>query len=104
MGFLIMTNTDRLNVPGVNAPYSRVRSIELAGRESFALRLSIDDPDKWVNCIYENSRFATFMWHKFEGKMLLVTANNRMGKFRKQNCKSMDEFCTKVNTYLAKQS
>jgi hypothetical protein len=27
-----------------------------------------------------------------------------MGKFRKQNCKSMDEFCTKVNTYLAKQS
>jgi len=43
------------------------------------------------------------MWHKSEGKMLLVTANNRLGKFRKQNCKSMDEFCTKVNNYLAKQ-
>lgn len=99
-----MTNTDRLNVPGVDAPYSRVRSIELADRESFALRVSLDDPDRWINCIYENSRFATFMWHKSEGKMLLVTKNHRMGKFRKQNCKSMDEFCTKVNTYLLKQS
>lgn len=99
-----MTNTDLLNVSGVDAPYSRIRSIELAGRESFALRVSIDDPDQWVNSIFENSRFVTFMWHKSEGKMLLVAANHRMGKFRKQNCKSMDEFCTKVNTYLAKQS
>jgi hypothetical protein len=99
-----MTNIDRLNVPGVDAPYSRIRSIELAGRESFALRVSIDHPYQWVNSIFENSRCATFMWHKSEGKMLLVTANHRMGKFRKQNCKSMDEFCSKVNTYLTKQS
>ena len=97
-------NSDPLNITAINAPYSRVRSIELAGRESFALRVSMDDPDKWINSIYENSRFATFIWHKSEGKMLLVTANHRMGKFRKQGCRSMDEFTTKVNTYLAKQS
>ena len=95
---------ESFNVSGVNAPYSRIRSIELAGRESFALRVSIDDPSKWMNHIYENSRFATFMWHKTDNKMLLVASSHRMGKFRQQSCKSMDQFCAKVNAYLAKQS
>jgi len=100
-----IATVDRLNVPGVNAPFSRIRSHVLADRESFALKVSLDDPKTWMNCIFENSRFATFMWHKDDdSKVSLIAKGLNMGKFRKQKAANIHAFIDKVNAYIAQNS
>lgn len=94
--------TDPLNVSTIDAPFSRERSIELAGRLSITAKISKTDPEQWPNSIYENSAYATFIYHTDDSKMLLVSSGMNMPKFRQQPCKSLAEFHTKINKYLAK--
>ena len=92
-----------VSVPGIGAPFSRQREHELAGHKSTTIRLSLDDPGTWPNYIFENSRFAIFIWHQNEGKMLLLARGLGMPKkFRKQACTSAEQFLDKINKYLNK--
>jgi len=96
--------SDSLCLQTINAPYSRLRSIKLADRESIVVRVSLTHPDKWINSIYENSCYGTFIWHTHEQKMELVSSGMKMLSFRKQKAKTLDECVAKINKYLAKHN
>ena len=98
----LLSSSDPLNLPDIDAPYSRASQSELAGRQSVVVRLSLDHPDTWPNCIYENSRFATFIWHKYDNKVCLIASGMNTLKFRQQQCMSMDQLASKINKYIHK--
>jgi hypothetical protein len=99
------TTIDRLNVPGVNAPFSRIKSWTLGDSESISLKVSLTDPNQWINGIFENSRFAIFMWHKdHDSRVSLLASGLNMGKFRKCKAANIEAFIKKVNDYLANNS
>ena len=100
----LLSSSDPLNLPGIDAPYSRVSESELAGRQSVVVRLSLDHPDTWPNCIYENSRFATFIWHKYDNKLCLIASGMNTEKFRQQKCLSLDQLALKINKYIHKHN
>ena len=92
---------DTLNEGRIDAPYSRMRDSKLGDYVSTTVRLSLDDPEKWPNHIYENSRYATFIWHHSDNKMQLISCGLGMPrKFRMQKCDTYDMFCIKINKYL----
>ena len=94
--------SDPSNLPSLPCPFSRHRSHELAGNKSSIVKLSLDEPDTWPNHIFENSRYATFIWHKNEEKMSLLTYGYGMSKFRKQKCDSPHMFLDKITAYITK--
>ena len=61
---------NHLNDPGnlysLEVPFSRKREQTLAGNTSTTIKISLDDPAKWPNYIFENSRYAIFIWHQAE--------------------------------------
>ena len=96
--------TDKLNEYRISAPFSRMRDSKLGDHVSTTVRLSLDNPDRWPNHIYENSRYATFIWHHSDNKMHLISCGLGMSKkFRKQNCDTYDMFCMKINKYINSQ-
>ena len=95
--------SDPANLPSLPCPYSRHRSNELGGHKSSTVRLSLDEPDKWPNFIFENSRYAIFIWHQKEEKMALLSCGLGMSKrFRKQKCNSAEMFLDKIKFYIIK--
>ena len=94
--------SDPANLPSLPCPFSRHRSHELAGNKSSIIRLSLDEPERWPNYIYENSRHATFIWHQNEERMLLLTYGLGMSKFRKQKCDGPEMFLDKIKDYIIK--
>ena len=98
-------NADHLNDPAnlysLPVPFSRKFEQDLGGHKSTTIKLSLDDPGTWPNHIFENSRFAIFIWHHSEGKMLLLARGLGMPKkFRKQACTSAEQFLDKINKYI----
>ena len=96
-----MIAEDPRNVSAINAPFSRASCSNLGGNMSHIVKLSLDDPDTWINCIYENSRYATFIWHTHDDKVTLISSGLGMSKFRKQKAKSLAEFYKKINKYIS---
>jgi len=93
--------TDPNNLYSLAVPFSRKRESELYGHKSTTVRFSLDDPDKWPNCIFENSRHAIFIWHQCDNSMVLLCCGSGMSrKFRKQPCKSAEQFLDKINRYI----
>lgn len=100
---------NHLNDPGnlysLEVPFSRKYEQTLAGRTSTTIKISLDDPAEWPNYIFENSRYAVFIWHQTEQKMLLLSSGLGMDrKFRKQQCKTAEQFLEKINAYITRQS
>ena len=96
-----MLSEDPRNVESINAPFSRASASNLGNSMSHIVKLSLDDPDKWCNSIYENSRYATFIWHTHDNKVTLISSGLGMSKFRKQTAKSLAEFYKKINKYIS---
>lgn len=92
---------DPRNLYSLEVPFSRKREQTLGNHTSTTIRFSLDDPDKWPNYIFENSRYAIFIWHQNEQKMLLLFCGLGMNKkFRKQACTSAEQFLNKINRYI----
>jgi len=95
---------DPSNLYSLEVPFSRKREQTLAGDTSTTIKISLDDPAKWPNCIFENSRYAIFIWHQAEQKMLLLSCGLGMSKkFRKQQCRTAEQFLSKINNYITSQ-
>ncbi len=94
---------DPSNLYSLAVPFSRKREQTLADNTSTTtIRISLDDPAKWPNYIFENSRYAIFIWHQTEQKMILLSCGLGMSKkFRKQQCKTAEQFIDKINNYIA---
>lgn len=92
---------DPSNLYSLAVPFSRKREQTLGGHTSTTIKFSLDDPGKWPNYIFENSRYAIFIWHHNEQKMLLLSCGLGMNKkFRKQSCKTAEQFLDKINAYI----
>ena len=88
---------------GINAPFVQPRLATLGGHEnrSIITKISLDPKESWANNIYENSRNAMFSWNA-KGEMTQANYGHRFPiKFRKTKAKSVDEFISKVNAWIA---
>ena len=95
---------DPANLYSLPVPFSRKREQTLGFQTSTTIKISLDDPAKWPNYIFENSRYAIFIWHQTEQKMLLLSCGLGMNKkFRKQQCKTAAQFLDKINAYISAQ-
>jgi len=95
--------SDPANLPSLPCPFSRHRSRLLAGHVSSTIKLSLDEPERWPNQIFENSRYAIFIWHQSDNKMLLLSCGLGMSKkFRKQKCDGPEMFLDKIKSYIIK--
>lgn len=93
--------SDPSNIYSLEVPFSRKREQTLANNTSTTIKISLDDPAQWPNYIFENSRYAIFIWHQSEQKMLLLSCGLGMNKnFRKQQCKTAAQFLGKIRNYI----
>ncbi|TXH11716.1 MAG: hypothetical protein E6R04_01310 [Spirochaetes bacterium] len=73
-------------------------AMELSG-VSVSFKISLDKQDTWVNGIYENSRYSTFILHCGENKLTQLSFHG-VNKFRKSACKSPDEIVKKLLAWV----
>lgn len=66
---------------------------------SVSFKLSLDKRETWVNGIYENSRYSTFILHCGENKLTQLSFHGA-NKFRKSACKSPDAIVEKLLAWV----
>ena len=90
----------------INAPFVQGDISTLGGKDfpSLHILISLQPRGDWTNGILENSNYAHFWyhtgngWNSFPGK--LHSDNNRIGKFRKCEPKSVQDLIDRINKFV----
>ena len=90
----------------INAPFVQGDISTLGGQvPSLHILISMQPREDWTNGILENSDYGHFWYHtgngwkSYPGK--LHSENNRIGKFRKCEPKSVQDFLDRLNKFLS---
>ena len=66
---------DPANLYSLPVPFSRKFERELAGHKSTTIKISLDDPGRWPNYIFENSLYFATIFNMRPGtKMIFFTS------------------------------
>lgn len=86
----------------INAPFSAYSKSSLGGvvNTSFIYKGSLDPENKWINNIYQNSRFMIFTLNA-DGSLELINKHYKLPKFRKSKVKAIKDAQIKINAYIA---
>jgi hypothetical protein len=95
----------------IKAPYVSVHTSSLGGRERLTIMVTVSwqPKDQWKQGILQNSNYAMFSFYQdgtveqfqlsvYDERMMRIKAS----KWRKTKVKSMDDFVSKLNTYIEK--
>jgi hypothetical protein len=87
---------------GVKAPIVKAQVSTLGDKDnpSILIVVGLDSKEKWVNTIFENSRYARF--HLYANGVLHSFVNTTGTKFRKVKVKSAGEVVARLNAFIEK--
>lgn len=93
---------DRFFNNRVKAPYvyTQVSTLGGASRASIIVKVSLDPKSKWVNDIFQNSRYFMVHIHR-DGELDMFSKSYKLEKMRKSKVKSLPEAVAKINKYIS---